>query len=871
VRLLAADGRLKNAKAVKSWSVTIPQGVREVVGRRLDRLSADCNAALTVASVVGREFGLDVLERVSDLAADRLLDVLDEAVAARIVIEDPRAVGRYSFAHALVRETLEEELTATRRLRLHRRIAEALEHVHGAKPEAYLAEMAYHYFAVARGGGEAAKAMHYCARAGERAMALLAYEDAAGHYERALETLELGGQSGQPENGATARRCELLLALGEARNRAGDRESAKAACAEAAALARKLGATESFARAALGFGGRRIGIADARGEDRELVELIEESLQSLAGDSILRARLLARLAEEQYFTAAAERREALVADAIAIARRIDDPVTLGEVLFSAHMAVWGPRNSRERLAMADEIVKLAEAGRDQELALAGRLWRLVDLLELGESGPLQSELEMLGRLARESRSPFWEHYALRLQATRAIDAGRLDDAERLAVEALVLGQRISEADSTLSFGGQIAVVRWAQGRLAEVEAAAGAMAAQYPTLKSFAATDAFVKREQGRDAEAREIFERQAANDFSDIDPDAQYLGCLGFLAQVCAALGDRRRASTLYRALTPFANCNAVMGFGGSCFGSVARVLGSLATTLEHWPEAEAHFEAALAMNAKIGATMWVLLTQHDYASMLLMRSEPGDRERALRLLAQALSTAQELGLTRLVDMCLALKLRAQGRSADDGRTSLDVVAAAAVRDRPDLRPHAAPDGTVTILFTDIEGSTAMTERLGDRAAQEILRAHNEIVRRYVATHGGFEVKSQGDGFMLAFQSASRALRCAIAVQRAITTYGRQHPEEPIRVRIGLHTGEALKEGDDFFGKNVILAARIGAHARGGEILVSSLLKQLTESAGEFEFGPEQAVSLKGLAGTHVLHTVDWVSWAPPAAGPLS
>ena len=172
------------------------------------------------------------------------------------------------------------------------------------------------------------------------------------------------------------------------------------------------------------------------------------------------------------------------------------------------------------------------------------------------------------------------------------------------------------------------------------------------------------------------------------------------------------------------------------------------------------------------------------------------------------------------------------------------------------DLRPHAAPDGTVTILFTDIEGSTPMTERLGDRRAQEVLRTHNAAIRQQITAHDGFEVKSQGDGFMVAFSSALHALECAIAIQQAMAA---QQSEEPVRVRIGLHTGEAIKEGEDFFGKSVILAARIASQADGEQILVSSLLKTLVESSGEFEFGEAQVVELKGLAGAHHVHQVKW------------
>ncbi len=190
---------------------------------------------------------------------------------------------------------------------------------------------------------------------------------------------------------------------------------------------------------------------------------------------------------------------------------------------------------------------------------------------------------------------------------------------------------------------------------------------------------------------------------------------------------------------------------------------------------------------------------------------------------------------------------------------TSIDVVAAAVQREQPDLRGRAAPDGTVTLLFTDIEGSTALNERLGDQRWLELLRAHNAIVREHVDARGGYEVKTAGDGFMIAFSSAHRAVQCAIGIHRAVAAFSQAHREEPIRVRAGLHTGEPIREADDFFGKHVALAARIADGARGGEILVSALLRDLIESRGDIHFGAKRSVELKGLSGAHNVYDVRW------------
>jgi class 3 adenylate cyclase len=187
---------------------------------------------------------------------------------------------------------------------------------------------------------------------------------------------------------------------------------------------------------------------------------------------------------------------------------------------------------------------------------------------------------------------------------------------------------------------------------------------------------------------------------------------------------------------------------------------------------------------------------------------------------------------------------------------SSPDQLAEAVNSERPDFGRATAPDGTVTILFSDIAGSTEINDRLGDLRWLELLRLHHDIVRDAVRAHGGFEVKAQGDGFMVAFPSARSAVHCAQAIQLEMQTKLGEHPDAPVQVRIGLHTGEALKEGGDFYGRNVTLAARIAGSAQPGQILVSAVVKHLTESVGDVRFGEAATVELKGL-GTETVYPV--------------
>ncbi len=851
VRLLVTDGRLEQPERVTSWSVDIPQGVRDVIGRRLDRLSAECNRVLSTAAVVGREFGLDVLAGVTGTDGDRLLEVLEEALAARVIVEVPRALGSYRFAHALIRETLYEELTTTRRMRLHRQIGEALEALYGAHPEPHLAELAYHFCEAAQ-GGDVARAVAYAVRAGERAADLMAHEEAAHQYERGLQALEVR------QTGTEAQRCELLLRLNEALWRAGEYKRAKEVALEAADLARRLGAAEPLARAALAYGGPLLGFA-AVNRDETLVNLLEEALVALGTeDSALRATMLARLAEEITFSDPYERRETLCREAIAMARRLGDSGVLAYMLRSAHWALWAPpENLQGRLALAHEVLELAERDGHPAMLFEGHALYLGDLLEMGDIAGGQATLQSCCRLADQLRQPYHRWITAISRFVLALAQGKLAELEQLAEDGLQTGQEAQNENAAVVYGLQIAALLRESGRNEELEPLMMSFADAYPFIRpSIRCALAVLYCEEGRLAEAREEFERLAANGFADLPRNTAWLFDLAYLSEICASVGDAGRAQTLYAMLSPFADRN-VYSPPVLSFGSVGRYLGLLAATMGREQEAARHFEDALAMNLRMGARNALARTQIEYAGLLLASDRPGDRSRAIELANQALEIATELGMRLVVERALALKLGAQGIPPGDAQESLDAVASLVQEERPDLRAQAAPDGTVTILFTDIEGFTPMTERLGDQGAQEVIRAHNRIVRRQVADHGGFEVKAQGDGFMLAFQSARWALRCAVALQRVFATT--DEFSEPVRLRIGLHTGEAIREADDFFGKAVIHAARIASVAAGGEILVSALLRELTDGTGGFTFGAVREVELKGLKGHHQVFSVAW------------
>ena len=847
VRLMASEGSLEGSGA-GGWELAIPQGVREVVGRRLDRLSEEANEVLTVAAAVGREFNLDVLEGLNGKPREELVDAIEQAIESQVVSEAPPSQGGYCFSHALVRETLYAELTGPRRVELHRRIGESLERIFEADPDPPVAELAHH-FIVAAPAGEADKAIAYAERAARRASDQLAHEEAATHYERALEVLDFAPGS-DPE-----RRLALLLELGEAQRRAGRFVAGRESFEAAAATARELGDSESLARAALGMSA----LSEVGRLDETIVEVIEESLAALGDeDSVTRVELLGGLSQELVWRDPQGEAAPLTREAVAIARRLGDPRTLAAALArEMFLMIATPEAMRQRLGNTDEMLELAERAGDRELAVRGHVYRMLALLDVGDVARADVELDTYSRLAEELRMPQHLWHVPLLRGMRASMDGRFADAERLADEARRGGERAQEPLSAQLYALQMSVLRRHQGRVEEMIPAVREMAQRYPAIRAWRLALVSFLADAGRLEETRTEFERLAAHDFDDIPLDAQWLTAMTRIADACAHLGDAQRAALLYEKLAPFADYAVVAGRAASMNGPVSSYLGRLATTLGRIDDAIRHLEHGLELGRRMGDRPFATEAAHYLAAALLERGATGDRERALELLARCLDAAQEMGMRLVIERALALRLEAQGLATVDVTTSIDTVISAVESERPDIRSFAAPDGTVTILFSDIENSTLMTERLGDERWLDVLRAHNAVFREHVRAHDGYEVKNQGDGFMLVFSDPRRALECAVAIQSALAELEVAESER-VRVRMGLHTGEAIREEGDFFGRSVILAARIAAQAAGGEILVSSVLKERCDD-GELSFESGRDVELKGLAGTHEVFSARW------------
>jgi class 3 adenylate cyclase len=859
VRLLAADGRLEGARSDR-WSLTIPQGVREVIGRRLEHLDEASNDILSVAAVCGRSFSLEPLVAASERAENDVLAALDEAIGARLVAEVSGTASRYTFAHALIRETIYDELTVNRRIRLHRKIALALEPSTKSEDPAAVAELAHH-FAMAAPGGDVDRAVSYAERAAQLADATLAYEEAARFYSLAAQTLEMVDPVDE------ARRAELMICVGQAYKRAGDIEQARDAFRTAFDVSRDLHDAERMGRAALGFGrpGLQAGITD-----EQSLALAGEALEELdPAPSPLRARLLGRLAADHYFFDRT-RMAVIAGEAVQVAREARDPGALGYALL---MAVIAGDGVPDKLAMATESIKACLEAGDHDTATLARLYRTWNLLLLDEIDEGKAEIERFSTAAEALQQPMYLWHRHWFRTSQALFEGRFAEGLQLADEALALGKRVSSVDARQGYAMQRFVSRRVLADLEPIANAIASLSDELPAMPIYLGVLAIIRAEQGRRDEAAALLVR-LASELPSLRTDAFRVSTLSMAAEAAFATGDVQLAHAVLGPLRDDLATQAIFGACGAYLGPKARYVGLAALAVGEIDDAVLQLREAANRSRATNGHPWLARTQLDLARALLQRDGSEDRDEALQATTEAIEIGRAHAMTMLVEAALATKLEAQGAVHSDIGSSIDAVAAAVSADEPDLLsllPEREAGSTVTVLFTDIVDSTGSAERIGDRRWLEVLRAHNAVVRTELGRHQGVEVKARGDGFMLAFAGARRAVQCAVAIQRALAARPIDlDPGEVVRVRIGLHTGEALQAEHDLFGRHVNLAARIADKAAGGEVLVSALTRDLLSGDGDLVFGASREIQLKGVPGAQVVVPVLWPAIAPSVANDI-
>ncbi len=629
-KLLATQGNLDADR------FPIPPSVKQVIAQRLGYISGETAEVLAQASVVGQVFSEAVLVRLTGEGKDRLADRLDEAIDAGLV--QPLApLGQFRFTHALVRDVLYAGIPSALRRTRHRLVAEAIEILHRDTLDDHVDELADH-LVLALPEADPALAQEYSRRAGDRALFMLAYEQAARHYARSVELAESATLD-------EAHRIGLQLSLGDAQLRAGDWEAAVVTYEEVATSARRRHRPDELARAALGLGAGLSGF-EVRLFDQRQLDLLREALDELGDtESELRTWVLARLSVAESFVVSEDVRVGRSEASVASARHMGNPKLLVYALSSYCDAIAGPAHTERRLELAGEMVRLGVEARDAESELLGRRFRLVALLESGDIAGADVEIDAFAVTAARMRWPLVEWYPLLWRGTRALIEGRLETVELLAARAREFGQRGGSVNSEIVADAQRIQLLLEQGRPGDAYELLGRFLNDPEGGPNADAWLALPLARMGRHAEARAVLDRLTAGGF-DLVRDAAWLEVIASVAEACTEVGHQDGALKLLPILEPYADRFATGAIGGICLGSMSRILALLTQHVGRLDESDSYFRRALAAHRRAGATLLIAHTLRQHASLLRDRSGAGDVAEAGMMLAEANETYRQLGL---------------------------------------------------------------------------------------------------------------------------------------------------------------------------------------------------------------------------------
>jgi transcriptional regulator with XRE-family HTH domain/tetratricopeptide (TPR) repeat protein len=615
----------------------IPESVRDMVRWRLGRTSEACVEVLEVASVIGERFDSALAAAAAGRDEAEIVDLLDEAARAELIAEIDDEPDYWRFSHSLMRRVTAERLSRGRRARLHQRIGEALESRFGVAP----AELAHH-FGAAASIGSAEKAVRYERLAAERALAEVAAEVAVRHLRKALQLLDRFGPRDQ------ALRCELLLELASAHDRAGEYASRDQRFAEAADAARAVGNSDLFLRAALGYGGI---LPATVSPDHRAQALLEDALQRLdETDSAARAIVLARLAHWLHTERPYPERREFSDRSLAMARGTGDRRTLATVLMHRAWALDGPDDVDDALHVSSEILGIATDLGDPELRLEGLRIRLAAQFERGDHPAAMRTAHALKELAEEVRYPEFIRLAAMWDTTVASLEGRFADAGQFAAE---LGRRFPQtAHSQARIVSLTQVFPWSvlRGQSSKYISTLEELSAYQPANIAWPALTAWCLAETGALDRADVLLRRTEPAAVATADKNYQWWAVIVGFAGAADLTGDRQWAEVLYDLAAPYSGHNCTLGVA-TFLGAADHWLGVLAGVAGRFTEATGHLEAALRRHQDMGSRPLSALTEQAYGRVLTMRGEAADIERARRLTASAMRTAEELGLATIVN----------------------------------------------------------------------------------------------------------------------------------------------------------------------------------------------------------------------------
>jgi tetratricopeptide (TPR) repeat protein len=615
----------------------LPAGIHTAIDMALARLSPEARRILQVGAVLGPKPSVAVVADVASCEPAAVLDAVGEGAAAGLLVSE--GTHRFAFGHDVIRSALEDALDGNDRLAAHAAAA-SVAGAEGAPLGDRAVRRAHHALAAApRSPDDARRAVVACVDAAEAMTQSFAYERADTLLSSAVDLHERS-TIGAPPAG-------LLLRWAGAALRCGRMNEARARFDRAVTVTRDEGDPVLFAEAALGLGGHGVKEQRLPDERARVLGLQRAALAGLPDEAVLlRSRLEARLAAEAVIDGAPL--DALRV-AVAAARRVGDPLALGEALALWHHVVLTPEHSGSRLAIADELVEVAASAGCRILGLMGMWFRTIDLLHLGDARAVSALEEVRARASTLESQNILANIAV-VDAMLLIRAGRLDEAAVAAERARDLGEAAGEVNALNYHGAQVLGIRWIQGRSAESAELAERVTALPGVVDgdfAFRATAAAFLAHAGRQGRARAMVAELVGDDPSQLPQSSSWLVGMAAIAEVAAALADASLAHQAYDLLGPYAALPTLGGSAVLCLGSTERALGVAAQAFGDLDRAVGHFERAIEEDRRIGHLPMAIIAHADLAFALVRRGRGTDRERAAALFDRAVAEASRIGMT--------------------------------------------------------------------------------------------------------------------------------------------------------------------------------------------------------------------------------
>lgn len=914
------------------FDLPLPGQITSAIISRLQEMSEECRKVHTVASFLGDNFSLQELGAVSGLNEEELLNLIDEGISQQVLVCEGQ---EFQFTHALYRSVCYNETSAARRPRIHMQIAKALEHLYADNLDAHIQKIAHHLI---RAGtvAEVEKTVQYARKAGDQAFAIFAWGDAARYYSAALSIAETTDYLTDHEQ------ASLHYEAGLAYFRDMDAGPCLDHYEKAVDAYRKVNNIHGLAKALIERTRCQFSIASVPYGVLVDVEPLEQVLRELEEkDAQLKGTILGIMSGVYWHARQPDKAKEMAQNALTIGLRLQDDHLCAYARFQLGLAELQGLYVKEALESWQK--SFSDARR------AGAIWvqnwpltRMpLNILRLGRLD--EAERVALEGCASTRKIHDWASYSMALAGlvTVSVARGEFAASERYTHEVLLMVSR-----SRYPFGGlfslqALAGARAMRGAWAEAEDALDILLTPGRVFKEAGPVlqaNAKLYRQLVRAyAEEPEVVDARIVSDLLSTRTIDPYM-----LAPICALveIDDFMTSSSIdpraYEILALAAERRVCFTSGGWNF-LLPRILGIAATLNQWWDKAEMHFKTAIELASDTGARPELGRSYLDYARMLAFRKSMDNRHGAVELLGKAFPIFYDLGMEPFIRRAVKLaevlhmptpsapqqsvnypdNLSAQEIGVllhmANGRTNTEIAdrftlstetithhrnnvsnktgatgwkeaalyalekgLVSQIFPRRRLDIPSKPDGRggeekvdprslqpkyrslCVVLVTDMEGSAVALQRLGDEKASELHHTHNRITRACLREYRGSEVTHTGDGIEASFASASTAIECAIAMQRAFNSHNQAHPDTPIRLRSGLTAGEPIPMGDRLFGTAVYTAFRICEISQPGQILVSDVVQQLA-SGKDFSFIDRGSFELKGFSGDFQLYEVPW------------